>query len=306
MVLFSFAPRARGVALSYLKTAILMAVLLAVLMIGGQYFGGTQGMILFGALGLVVNFASYWFSDRITLLAHRARPLSRSEAPELFAIVGRLAERAGMPTPPIYLIPSHTPNAFATGRGPRHAAVAVTAGLLEALDPRQIEGVLAHELSHVKNRDVLIATVAAAIAGLIASLGYVLQWTLLFGQGGQQRRGSSFAALAWIVVAPIIALLVQLAISRTRELSADASGGKLSGKPGALADALETIERYATSRPYEYAGPATAHLFIINPLRGRAAVLANLLSTHPPTAERVRRLRASGAKRPEWIEAPPP
>jgi len=252
-------------------------------------------MLAFGAIGVGLNFVMYWFSDRIALLAHRAQEVSRTEAPTLFAIVERLTRRADMPMPRIYLIPSASPNAFATGRNPNHAAVAVTDGILQILSERELEGVLAHELSHVRNRDVLIATIAAGVAGLISTLGHVLQWGLMFGGGSRtdDERGSGLAALAWIIVAPIIALLIQLAISRSRELGADSAGAALSGDPDALADALVTLEQAKTMRPYEFAGPATSHLFIVNPLRGgAAAALMGLFSTHPPTVERVRRLRA--------------
>ena len=284
-----------GVLSSYVRTAVLMSALIALLAIGGRAVGGVQGMLAFGAIGLGLNFVMYWFSDRIALLAHRAQEVSRAEAPTLFAIVERLTRRAGMPMPRIYLIPSASPNAFATGRNPNHAAVAVTDGILQILSERELEGVLAHELSHVRNRDVLIATIAAGVAGLISTLGHVLQWGLMFGGGSRtdDERGSGLAALAWIIVAPIIALLIQLAISRSRELGADSAGAALSGDPDALADALVTLEQAKTVRPYEFAGPATSHLFIVNPLRGgAAAALMGLFSTHPPTVERVRRLRA--------------
>jgi len=290
-----------GVLSSYVRTAVLMSVLIALLAIGGRAIGGVQGMLTFGAIGLALNFVMYWFSDRIALLAHRAQEVSRAEAPTLFAIVERLTQRAGMPMPRIYLIPSAAANAFATGRNPNHAAVAVTDGILQILSERELEGVLAHELSHVRNRDVLIATVAAGVAGLISTLGHVLQWGLMFGGGSRNddERGSGLAALAWIVVAPIIALLIQLAISRSRELGADSAGAALSGDPGALADALVTLEQSKTVRPYEFAGPATSHLFIVNPLRGgAAAALMGLFSTHPPTEERVRRLRQMSQQRP--------
>jgi heat shock protein HtpX len=281
---------------NYLRTAALMAGLVALLAIGGRAVGGAQGMLLFGGLGLVMNFVMYWFSDRIALLAHRAQPVTRAQAPSIYAMVERLTTRAGMPMPRIYLIPSAAANAFATGRNPQHAAVAVTDGILQILSERQLEAVLAHELSHVKNRDVLIATIAAGIAGLISSIGYALQWGFMLGGiggGGRDRdRGGGLAALAWIIVAPLIALLIQMAISRSRELGADASGATLSGDPDALADALQRLEQGQAVRPYEFAGPATAHLFIVNPLRGTAASFMHLFSTHPPIEERVRRLRA--------------
>jgi heat shock protein HtpX len=280
---------------NYFRTGVLMAALLALLAIGGRAIGGTQGMLTFGAIGLALNFAMYWFSDKLALLAHRAQEVTRAEAPSLYAIVERLTRRAGLPMPRLYIIPSAAANAFATGRNPQHAAVAVTDGILQILNERELEAVLAHELSHVKNRDVLIATVAAGVAGLISTIGHVLQWGLMLGGAGSRNdddRGGGLAALAWIIVAPIIALLIQLAISRSREYGADASGAALCGDPGALADALETLEQSKTLRPYEFGGPATAHLFIVNPLRGgAAAAVMGLLSTHPPVEDRVRRLR---------------
>jgi heat shock protein HtpX len=280
---------------NYFRTGILMAALLALLAIGGRALGGVRGMLTFGAIGLVVNMGMYWFSDKLALLAHRAQEVNRADAPSLYAIVERLTEVAGMPMPRLYLIPSASANAFATGRNPQHAVVAVTDGILQILSARELEAVLAHELSHVRNRDVLIATMAAGAAGLISTVGYVLQWGLLLGGGGARNdedRGSGLAALAWIVVAPIIALLIQLAISRSREYGADASGGVLCGDPDALADALVALEQNQALRPYEFSGPATAHLFIINPLRsGAASALMGWFSTHPPVDERVRRLR---------------
>jgi heat shock protein HtpX len=281
---------------SYLRTAVLMGGLIALLAIGGRALGGTQGMLLFGGFGLVTNFIMYWFSDRIALAAHRAQPVTRAEAPTIYAIVERLTQRAGMPMPRIYVIPSASANAFATGRNPDHAAVAVTEGILDILSEPQLEAVLAHELSHVKNRDVLIATIAAAVAGLVSTIGYVMQWGLMLGglggRGSNDRRGGGLAALAWVIIAPIMALLIQLAISRSRELGADASGASLCGHPENLAAALERLDRSQQVRPYEFAGPATAHLFIVNPLRGAAATFRNLLSTHPPIEERIQRLQA--------------
>lgn len=283
---------------SFLKTAMLMAFLVALLAIGGWAVGGSRGMLGFAAFGLLMNFGTYWFSDRLALMAHRAQPVSREQAPGLYRIVEKVAAEAKLPVPPIYLIPAASPNAFATGRGPKHSAVAVTQGLLELLDDRELEAVLSHELSHVRNRDVLVATVAAGIAGIISSLGYVLRWGLLLGGvggGSRERRDSPLAALAWIIVAPIVAVLLQLAISRAREYGADDSGVRLSGDPQALADALEKVEAWSQRRPYPFAGPATAHLFIVNPLRGTGARLLGLLSTHPPIEARIARLRAMPA-----------
>jgi len=284
-----------GLGANYVRTALLMAFLVALLAIGGQLMGGTQGMFLFASIGLVMNFVMYWFSDRIALLAHRAREVGLAEAPSLHRVVERLAERAGIPKPRVYLIPSESPNAFATGRNPEHAVVAVTEGLLQILSERELEGVIAHEMSHVRNRDILIATIAAAVAGVVAAAGHAIQWSLLFaGRRDDDEGGASAAgALAWALLAPFIAMLVQLAISRSREYGADATGAALTGDPDALADALERLEDSKRVLPYEFAGPATAHLFIVNPLRsGVMASVLSLFSTHPPTEERIRRLRA--------------
>ena len=290
------APRVRGSGSSYLRTALLMSFLIAILAIGGSLVGGYRGMLLFGGIGLVFNFLSYWYSDKIALMAHRAQPVDRAQLPEVYEIVERLTRKAGMPMPRLFVIPSAAPNAFATGRNPSHAAVAVTTGIVQLLDKRQLEGVIAHELAHVKNRDILIATIAAAVAGLVASLGHMIQWGALlggFGRSDDEEGGSNvFAALAWAVLAPIIAMIIQFAVSRSREFGADAGGAELVGDPEPLAEALLSLERGNELRPYEHAGPATAHLFIVNPLHGGfGAKMMQLFSTHPPTEERVRRLR---------------
>jgi heat shock protein HtpX len=275
------------------RTALLMAALVALLGIGGWAIAGQSGFMLFAGIGLIMNFLSYWFSDRLALRSSRAQPLPREQAPELYEIVERLSHEAGIPTPPIYLIPSESPNAFATGRGPRHSAVAVTRGLLDRLDARQVEGVLAHELSHVRNRDVLVGTIAAGLAGVISSIGYIMQWGVMLGGGGRRRGGgSALAVLAWIIVAPLVAMLLRLGISRAREYGADASGARLTRDPAALADALERLDAESAREPYQFAGPATAHLFIVNPLRGSNAKMLSWLSTHPPIEARVARLRA--------------
>jgi heat shock protein HtpX len=287
MVMVTEAPRPRFFS-NYARTGLLMAALVALLGVVGHAVGGTNGMATFLVIGVVMNFVMYWFSDRIALAAHRAQPVTAAEAPTLYRIVERLTQRAGLPMPRIYVIPSAAANAFATGRNPAHAAVAVTEGIVQILDERQLEAVLAHELSHVKNRDVLIATIAAAVAGIISTVGH---FAMLFGGGSRNgNRGGGIGALAWIIVAPLIALLIQLAISRSREYGADASGAALSGDPAALASALARLEQGQQRRPYEFAGPATAHLFIVNPLRGGTAKLMNFLSTHPPIEERIKRL----------------
>jgi heat shock protein HtpX len=290
-------PGARvGVGRNYLKTGMLMAFLIALLAIGGSAVGGYQGMLLFGFIGLAFNFASYWFSDRIALMMHRAQEVSREQLPQVYEIVERLTRKAGLPMPRIYVIPSETPNAFATGRNPSHAAVAVTEGIMRILDNRQLEGVLAHELTHVRNRDILISTIAAAVAGLISSLGHAIQWGAMFGGFGgrrddNERGGGVIEMLAWAILAPLIALVVQLAVSRSREYAADAGGAELVGDPEPLAEALLALEKGNEVMPYQYGGPATAHLFIVQPFSGMGGKMMSLFSTHPPTEERVRRLR---------------
>jgi heat shock protein HtpX len=283
-----------GVGRNYFKTAALMAFLIALLAIGGATWGGTGGMLLFGGIGLVFNFASYWFSDRIALAMHRAKEVTRAEQPELFALVEGLARKAGLPMPRVYVIPSETPNAFATGRSPAHAAVAVTEGIMRILDRRELEGVLAHELTHVRNRDILIATMAAAVAGLVASLGHMVQWGAMLGgmrSSDDDRSGGVFGALAWAILAPILAMIIQLAVSRSREYAADAGGAELVGDPEPLAQALLKLEQGNQAIPYPYGGPATAHFFIVNPFSGVGGKMLSLFSTHPPIEERVRRLR---------------
>jgi heat shock protein HtpX len=283
-----------GVGRNYIKTSMLMAFLIAVLAIGGSAWGGYPGMLLFGGIGLVFNFVSYWFSDRIALMMHRAQEVSREQLPQVYDIVERLTRKAGLPMPRVYVIPAETPNAFATGRNPSHAAVAVTQGILRILDQRQLEGVLAHEITHVRNRDILISTIAAAVAGLISSLGHAIQWGAMLGgfsRRDDDRGGSVIEMLAWAILAPLIALVVQLAVSRSREYAADAGGAELVGDPEPLAEALLALERGNEALPYQYGGPATAHLFIVNPLSGVGGKMLGLFSTHPPVEERVRRLR---------------
>ena len=276
---------------NYLRTTILMAGLLALLVWVGGRFGGPNGMFLFGFIGVLFNLGAWWFSDKIALAVHRAQPVSRDELPEVYAIVEELARAANIPMPRVYVIPSPSPNAFATGRNPSHAAVAVTEGILRLLNARQLRGVLAHEISHVVNRDTFISTVAAIFAGLISAAGYALRWGLILGTGSSsdERDHSAIGDLAMAIVAPIVAMLLQLAVSRSREYGADAAGARLSHDPDALAEALERLDEGVQVRPDYAAGPATAHLFIVNPFTGRS--LLTLLSTHPPTEKRVARLR---------------
>jgi len=275
------------------KTGLLLAVLTVMLVLLGGALGGQQGMMIAFFLALAMNFVSYWFSDKIVLAAYGARPIDEAAAPRLYAIVHRLATRAGIPMPRVYKIPSETPNAFATGRNPQHAVVAVTEGIMRILDEEELEGVLAHELSHVKNRDVLISTVAATLAGAITYLAHMAQWAAMFGgrsRDDDEGGSNPIAMILLAVLAPIAALLVQMAVSRSREFQADATGARVAGRPWGLAKALEKLQMANQAMPMADATPATAHLFIVNPLSGQ--MLMRLFSTHPPLEERIARLRA--------------
>jgi len=278
---------------NYLKTAVLLAALTALALAVGERLGGPRGMLYAGIFVVIMNFGSWWFSDKIALAVHGARELSYEQAPWLFDMVQRLTQRGGLPMPRLYILPTYTPNAFATGRNPEHAAVAVTQGILELLDRRELEGVLAHELSHVRNRDTLISTVAATLAGVITQAAHMIFWfggAMMRGDRNDRDEGASgFAQLGLLLVAPIAATLLQLAVSRSREYGADESGAMLCGDPDALADALAKLERGTELHPYDRA-PATAHLFIVNPLSGGGVM--KLFSTHPPLEERIARLRA--------------
>jgi heat shock protein HtpX len=278
-----------------LKTAALLAAMTVLFVLLGGMLGGEQGMVMAFLFAGVMNFASYWWSDKIVLWMYGAREVRDSEAPEFHAAIRRLAQRAGLPMPRVYIIPTETPNAFATGRNPQHAAVAATEGILRILTPDELEGVMAHELGHVRNRDILISTIAATLAGAIMMLARMAQFAAMFGGGRQSDNeeggggGGIVGMILLAILAPLGAMLIQMAISRAREYLADAAGAQISRKPWALADALEKLERGAAALPMN-ANPATAHLFIVNPLRGSG--LLNLFSTHPPVAERVARLRA--------------
>ncbi|MEK7366429.1 MAG: zinc metalloprotease HtpX [candidate division NC10 bacterium] len=272
------------------KTAVLLGALTGLLVVFGNFFGGQQGMVIAFAFALLMNFGAYWFSDRIVLAMYRAREVSEAEAPELVAMVRGLAQRARLPMPRVYVIPTPSPNAFATGRSPRHAAVAVTEGILGLMDREELEGVLAHELAHVRNRDTLISTIAATLAGVIMMLANMARWAAFFGGGrDEEDRGGVVGLVVMAVLAPFAALLIQMAISRAREYLADATAAQVTKKPGALASALERLQQASQRLPLQ-ANPATAHLFIVNPLSGRS--LLGLFSTHPPVEERVARLRA--------------
>ena len=271
-----------------MKTAMLMALMTMLLMAIGDYFGGLQGMTIMLVFGVVMNFFTYWNSDKMVLAHYRAQEVNARTAPRLYAIVKRLADRAKLPMPKVYVIDSPVPNAFATGRNPEHAAVAVNTALADLLDEDELAGVLAHELSHVKHRDILISTVAASMAGAISTIA---QWGMFLG-GGRDENGESRNPIATILVmilAPLAAALIQMAVSRSREYMADKSGGELCGNPNALADALLKIEAFARRRVMPDATEATAHMFIINPFSG--VNMKQLFSTHPPTEERVRLLR---------------
>jgi heat shock protein HtpX len=276
-----------------LKTILLFGVLSALLIgIGGALAPNQLG--LFIAIAAVMNIVSYFWSDKIVLRMYRARPLSDAEAPELHAIVRELAERAHIPTPRLFLVPGEQPNAFATGRNPKHGAVAVTEGLMELLDRRELRGVLAHEMAHIKNRDVLISTAAAIIASAITTVANVLSFGVMFGGRDREQGGNALSALFMIVVAPLVATLLQLAISRSREYAADETGAKLAGDPDGLIGALLELEQTARVVPPAHAEPATANLFIVNPF-GALESLSRWFSTHPPMAERIERLRRLSA-----------
>jgi len=272
-----------------LKTTFLMALLTVLLVTAGGALGGEGGMMMAFLFALVMNGVAYWFSDKIVLRMYGAKEIGPEEAPGLHRIVQELAMQAQMPMPKLYLIPQMAPNAFATGRDEKHAAVAVTEGILRILDDRELRGVLAHELSHIKNRDILVGTIAATMAGAISMLANMAHWGMIFGgRGGDQREGGHpIVALAMIIIAPLAAMLVQMAISRSREFGADATGAAISGDPLSLANSLRKLQRGVERTPME-ANPATAHMFIVNPLTGGG--LMTLFSTHPPLEERVRRL----------------
>ena len=278
-----------GVMKNQIKTILLLGVLSAIL-IGFGAMLGRQWVVGFTILAMVLNLGAYFFSDKIVLRMHRAQPISEHEAPRLYAIVRELAMRAEIPMPRVFLIPSEQPNAFATGRNPANGVVAVTDGILRLLTERELRGVLAHEIGHVKNRDILVSTIAAAVAGAIAFIANMLQFTAIFGGSSDDDGPNPIAALALAIVAPIAATLVQLGISRSREYLADETGARLSSDPEALAGALEKLERAAHLVPPPTAQPSTASLFIVNPFSGSRGMV-NLFSTHPPMQERVRRLR---------------
>jgi heat shock protein HtpX len=293
-----------------IRTTLLLAAMTALILFIGQLLGGRQGMIIALIFAAGMNFFSYWYSDKLVLKMYRAQEITPQQAPDLYRIVERLARRAQLPMPKVYLIPKEAPNAFATGRNPEHAVVAVTQGLLELMSPEEVEGVLAHELAHVNNRDILIGSIAATMAGAIMMLATMARWGAIFGgfRGDDDEGGGGLGmlgALALSIIAPMAAMVIQMAISRSREYLADATGARFAGNPEGLAKALEKLGAYSKGgysrrRPMN-ANPATAHMFIVNPLSGRS--MQSLFSTHPSVEERVRRLRGGA---PADTSTPPP
>ena len=272
------------------KTAFLLTAMTLLLMAIGGAFGGQRGMLLAFGIAAVTNFVSYFYSDKIALATYRAQPVTREQLPRVYSIVERITQKIGLPMPKIYVIPTDSPNAFATGRNPKHASVAVTQGILNLLNDEELEGVLAHELGHVTNRDILISSIAATLAGAVTMLS---RFGFFFGGGRDERRGGGIGALLMLILAPIAAMLIQLAVSRSREYQADATGAHLTGNPYALASALAKIDAYARRAPLA-ATPSTAHLFIIQPFLGMN--FGSLFSTHPPVAKRIERLTGRPAE----------
>jgi len=272
-----------------IRTTLLLAGLTGLMLLIGGALGGSSGMLLALLISLVMNIGTYWYSDKIVLRLYNAKEVTISDSPELFRIVQGLVDRAGIPMPKVYIVNTPMPNAFATGRNPKHAAVAVTTGILKILNRDELEGVLAHELAHVKNRDTLISAMAATIAGVVTFMANMAQWSLIFGGGNDDNGNNIIGILATIILAPIAALIIQLAISRGREFGADEGGARICGKPLALASALAKLENAANSVRVDV-NPSTAHMFIVNPLK--RGYIASLFSTHPKTEERIKRLTA--------------
>ena len=278
------------------KTVILMTAMMVLFIIVGDLLGGQSGMMIAFIFSLLLNFGSYWFSDKVVLKMYRAREISREENPRLYDIVVNLSMKAELPMPRVYVIDNPTPNAFATGRNPQNSAVAVTTGILQILNTDELEGVISHELTHVKNRDILVSTIAATLVGTITIIARMAGWAAMFGGGrGSDDRDNIWADLALMIIAPIAALLIQLAISRSREYMADEGGAKISGKPLGLASALNKLSQANKMLPMANASSSSAHLFIVNPLKGSSVM--KLFSTHPPIEERIERLKEIDAGR---------
>ena len=279
-----------------LKTAFLMTLMMILFLFVGYLVGGQNGMTIAFFFSLAMNFGSYWFSDKVVLSMYRAKQVDYNTAPELFSVVQQLTHNAGLPMPKIYIIEDETPNAFATGRNPQHAAVAATTGIINSLSREELSGVIGHELGHVKHRDILICTIASTIVGTITFIAQMAGWAMMFGgRGGDRDDDSGIAALFLMILAPIAASLLQLAVSRSREYAADAEGARISHNPLALASALKKISAVNQLKPLDNVGPATAHMFIVNPMR--MAGVKKLFSTHPPIEERIKRLEAMSVYR---------
>jgi heat shock protein HtpX len=274
-----------------LKTVFLMTFMMVLLMYVGSLVGGQQGVITAFVISLVMNFGAYWFSDKIVLMRYRANQVTEADSPKLFSMVNRLASAAQLPMPKVYIIPDATPNAFATGRNPGHASVAVTDGILKLLSDDELEGVIAHELAHVKHRDILTGTIVATLVGTITFVSRMAGYAAMFAGGGRDRRDSGgFGQLILMIVAPIAAVLIQLAISRSREFAADEGSARISGRPLSLANALKKLETGVERIPMQNPSPSSAHMFIMNPLKGSG--IMKLFSTHPPIADRIEKLQA--------------
>jgi heat shock protein HtpX len=279
-----------------LKTVFLMTLMMMLLLFVGGLLGGRSGVMIAFIISLVMNFGSYWFSDKIVLMMYRAKKVEENELPQVYRVVRRLTQYAQLPMPKIYVIENPAPNAFATGRNPQNAAVAVTTGILQILNEDELAGVLAHELAHVKHRDILLGTITATLVGTITYVAHMAQWAAIFGGGRDRDNGGGISDLVFIIIAPIAAVLIQLAISRSREFAADAGGAAISGQPLSLASALNKLTKVNEKLPMNNAEPATAHMFIVSPFAGKS--FFKIFSTHPPVEERIKRLQeiAAGAR----------
>jgi len=280
-----------------LKTTLLLSLLTVMMVMMGSAIGGKSGMVFAFVMAAAMNFFSYWFSDKIVLRMYGAQEIGEQDHPTFYGMVRRLAQRAGLPMPKVYIIPDQSPNAFATGRNPQHAAVAATEGILHILSPEELEGVMAHELAHVQNRDILVGTIAATFAGAISMIGNMLQWGAMFGAGRSEDEDGGvglIGSLVMAIVAPIAAMLIQMAVSRSREYLADETGAKICGRPLALANALRKLHNASQIIPMQDARPATAHMFIVNPLTGGG--MMSLFSTHPPMEDRIARLEGMATR----------
>lgn len=278
--------------INWFKTGLLLTILSGLFLAFGYLLGGNAGLYFAGIFAILMNFFSYWFSDKIVLAMHRAQPVDENSNPRLYRIVYELSQKAGLPMPRIYIVPDMAPNAFATGRSPKHSAVVVTQGLLEIMNDEELRGVLSHELSHIKNRDILIGSIAATVATAIMMLANMVKWAAIFGgfsRDDDEGFGNIFVALAIAIVTPIVATIIQLAISRSREYLADATGAKIAGNPWGLISALEKLGRYAGQIPPRYGNETVSHMYIVNPFSGKN--LMKLFSTHPPIEDRIEKLK---------------